>query len=111
MRIDKSLDSSYRVHEIAGEVREGCLTDYDQQRDAISNDGGKFVRRVADSLIVCDGNPAVLSAVLQPLLVGTVGWKEIAMTFHGQSGINENLRKLLTEVTVSKVDVAHAARS
>jgi hypothetical protein len=100
-----------RIHEMTGKFRKRCVTDHDEQRDATTNDGSKFVRRVADSLVMRDGNPAVLSAVLQPLFVRTVRRKEITVPFYGQPGINENLWKFLTEVAVGEVDKAHAARS
>jgi len=48
--------------------------------------------------------------VLQPLLVGAVRRKDIAMALHRNAGVGEDARKLLPEVAVGEVRPAHAAR-
>lgn len=87
------------------------MADDDQQRDTIADDGGKLVGRVANSLVMSNGNSPVPSAVLQPLIVGTIGRKQISVAFHRQSGLGEDLRKLLAEVAIGEIGAAHAARS
>lgn len=70
-----------------------------------------FVGLVADALVVGNGDTALRSAILKPLLVGTARRKQVVMPFDVQAGTGENGGKLLPEIAVGEVDAAQAARS
>jgi len=73
--------------------------------------GAELVRLVSDPTIVGDRDPAVLPDVLEPRLIGAVGWEEIVVPLDGQSGVDEDLWKALAEIAVGEKDKAQAARS
>ena len=82
-----------------------------QQSNAVLLDGGEFVRRVTDALVVRDGDAAVATAVFEPLLVRAIRRKQIVVSLYPQASIGENLGKAFTKVAVGKLDVTQAARS
>jgi hypothetical protein len=48
--------------------------------------------------------------MLEPLFIAAVGLEQVTVPLHGQPGLGEDARKLLSEVAVGEVNPAHAAR-
>lgn len=58
------------------------VTDNDEQAHVVRNDSGKLIGRIADALVVRDGNATLRPAVLQPFFVRAVRLEEIVMAFN-----------------------------
>ena len=71
------------------------MSDNHKKRYAMPHDGRELVRLVANSTIVCDGDPAVAPDGFKPLFVRGVGYKVICMALHSQTGFAQNLGKFL----------------
>ena len=74
------------------------------------NFGSELVRDVPDSTVVRDRDPSVPAAMLEPLLVTAVRREQVNVAFDGQSGLGEDGRKLLAEISIGEVGPSHAAR-
>jgi hypothetical protein len=48
---------------------------------------------------------------LEPLFVVAVGREVVAVSLHGESGLDEDIRKAVTEIAIREEGVAQAARS
>ena len=70
----------------------------------------ELVRDVPDSTVVRDRDPSVPAAMLEPLLVTAVRREQVNVAFDGQSGLGEDGRKLLAEISIGEVGPSHAAR-
>ena len=53
----------------------GGLANHDQQSNAMLHDRLALIDLVTDALVVADRNTPLSSAILKPLLVGTICWK------------------------------------
>lgn len=68
--------------EMCRQLRIRDLANHYQQPDTMANDGSEFVRLIADSCIVGDGDPTVFAYGFQPIFVGTVGRKVIGVALY-----------------------------
>ena len=73
--------------------------------------GGKFVRRVADSLIVAEGDASVPAAVFKPLLVRSIWREKVVVPLDRKAGGREDIGKAFAQVAVGEIDADQAARS
>jgi hypothetical protein len=80
-----SLDLRQGVQEVLRNLRKRYFADHDQQGHAMLNDSGKLIGRVADALVVRNADAAVAAAVFEPLLIGPVRGKEIAVPLDGEA--------------------------
>ena len=75
-------------------------------------DCAQLVGCVADTLVVCKSNPSILSDMGEPLLVRSVGRKQIAVTLDGEPGGYKRSGELLAQITIrEEYRTAQAARS
>lgn len=86
------------------------MPNHNQQLHLKLNDGGQFVRCVADALVVCDGDATLRPTVFQPLLVGAIRLKQVVVSFYLEAGTGQYRWEFLPEVAVGEVAQAQAAR-
>ena len=58
------------------------LANHDQESNAMLHDRLALIDLVADALVVGDRDAALGAAILQPLLIGTIRWKQIVMPLY-----------------------------
>lgn len=58
------------------------LADHDEQSNAMLHDRLALIDLVADALVVGYRDAAFGAAIFQPLLIGTIRWKQIVMPLY-----------------------------
>jgi hypothetical protein len=111
MLLEEPDDLGRRIHEGCREDGKRGLPDNDQQSEGMTPDGGKLVRLVADSPIVCNCDPALPADFGKPLFIGASGGEMVPMAFHTQPRSPQNLGKSEAKVSVGEEDNAQATRS
>ena len=71
----------------------------------------QFIRCVADTMIVCQRDPAARADFLQPFFVWRIVYEMVGVPLNPQSGVPQYFRELLPEIAIRKIDKAQAARS
>ena len=82
MLIEKCLDPRQGRHKVLREIGIGCLANHDQKSNAMLYDRVALIGLVADALVVGDRDAAFGAAIFQPLLIGTIRWKQIVMPLY-----------------------------
>lgn len=108
MLADEMKDARLGRNEGVCQLRERRVPDDHEQADAMPHDRGKFVGLVANPAIMGDGHPAALADGFQPLFVRAVGREVVCMTFDGQAGVAQDVRKFLAQIAVGEEYRAHA---
>lgn len=93
MICEKGLDLRQRVDEAVRKFRVRCFANNDQQCNLMLDDGIQLIGSVTNSFVPGQRNPAIATAMLKPLLVGTVRWKELLMTLNYQPSGREDFGK------------------
>lgn len=91
----KCFDIRQRRYEVFRKLGIRHLSNQDQERNVVPHDRLALVYFVADTLVMGDCYAVILSAIFQPLLIGTFWRKQIAMPLHRYASGSKNGRELL----------------
>jgi hypothetical protein len=111
MATEEAGDSSDGSYEVLGERSMRSVPDDDEERNAISNDGGELIGLVPDSCVACHGHPAALSNDPQPFFVRAISWEVLGVALHLDPIGRKERRKRVPEVAICEEDEVQAARS
>ena len=82
MHTEKCFDLWQRRHKMLRKLGIRRLADHDEQSNAMLHDRLALIDFVADALVVGDRDAAFGAAIFQPLLIGTIRWKQIVMPLY-----------------------------